>query len=236
MHRFVFSLGFLLAIGAHSAAAQTSIGPRLGYNAAWYRGNTSFERPLTYEPEWGLQAGIVLEQRFGRLAVQPSVLFTHKGSYITDRDEQRTTGGQPYVREFRYRQRLNYVELQLPLVYTHGTDRGWQLFAGPYAALGASGKGDGAYLATLNGQRIDGYAGSGGIRFAADGSEYYSSVHPYDVGVLGGVGYRLRHGQLQAGYTHGFSNRIVEKVREVGTERQSTVFVAFTYLFALSQQ
>ncbi|OON66208.1 outer membrane beta-barrel protein [Hymenobacter sp. CRA2] len=212
------------------AQAQGHFGLRAGYNAAWFTGQLDYQPQQRYHLEHGLQVGLTYTQPFGRLAVQPALLFTHQGSRATMREEQTTSQG-PYVREYRQRFRLNYVALQLPVVYTPSENHGWQLFAGPYVARGVSGKFDGNFQATLNGAPIETWGGTGGVRFATDGSSYYTSVSPWDAGLLGGVGYRRGPVQVQAGYSHGFLNRLTKTIASPSDwqEHQRSVFLTLTY-------
>ena len=94
------------------------------------------------------QFGAVLDVRFGKLAVQPAVLFSQKG--VEQTLNATTTTSYSFGGGFSSRStsteklhsisRANYLEIPVNLVYTSGGNHGFQLFAGPYVAFGMGGR------------------------------------------------------------------------------------------------
>lgn len=157
---------FMFAAPVVQAQTTVSLGLRLGANLATRAGDDP-----TYAPNGGNnsgtatitantqkdysreaiiapQFGAVLDVRFGKLALQPAVLFSQKGVEQT-LDATTTTsfsfGGAPFGRttlteKLHSTTRANYLEIPVNLVYTTGGDHGFQVFAGPYVAFGMGGR------------------------------------------------------------------------------------------------
>lgn len=152
----------LLALAAPPAAhAQTTLGLglRLGGNLATRSGSTPAYQPLNgsgtpvpnpvsdYKRTALLapQFGAVLDVRFGKLAVQPAVLFSQKGvdqrlGITSDNGSAATYTVSHTSDQYHTVSRPNYLEIPINLVYTSGTDHGFQLFGGPYVAFGMGGR------------------------------------------------------------------------------------------------
>lgn len=94
------------------------------------------------------QFGAVLDVRFGKLALQPAVLFSQKGVEQTLTATTTTTyafGSNVFNRttlteNLHSTSRANYLEIPVNLVYTTSGDHGFQVFAGPYVAFGMGGR------------------------------------------------------------------------------------------------
>jgi len=136
----------LLATTAH---AQTTF--RLGLRGGLHRaltttdpaGSSAGSYPYSYSTAksacFAWQAGVVLEARAGNFAVQPALLFSQKG------EQRRTSLAVSGVAGYTSTQtattnRANWLELPLNVMYTRHGDHGWQVFAGPYVALGVGGR------------------------------------------------------------------------------------------------
>jgi hypothetical protein len=166
----LLSVATLVALIAATPAAraQTSIrfGLRLGGNLAtrsgtdptyspredFFGGNstrtTIAQKDYTRKAIIAPQFGAVLDVRFGKLALQPAVLFSQKGVDQT-LDVTTTTkflfGSNPFEErtqneKLQSSSRANYLEIPINLVYTAGGDHGFQIFAGPYVAFGMGGR------------------------------------------------------------------------------------------------
>jgi len=157
--RYLLPLALLVA-AAPAARAQTSVslGLRLGGNLATRAGDDPTYKPTSnngasppnisqdYKRTALLapQFGAVLDVRFGKLAVQPAVLFSQKGAdqRLTVTSSNNSSPNFSYVSTDKYHtiSRPNYLEIPLNVVYTSGEDHGFQLFAGPYVAFGLGGR------------------------------------------------------------------------------------------------
>ncbi len=149
----------LLVLALPVAHAQTSVhlGLRLGLNAAsrsgdnpTYQLNNSngtpspntvqdYQRKMLLAPQFGAVADV----RFGRLAVQPAVLFSQKGvdQHLTVTSNTTTAfGTMRSSDEYHTISRPNYLEIPVNVVFTTGGDHGFQVFGGPYVAFGLGGR------------------------------------------------------------------------------------------------
>ncbi|WP_139925845.1 porin family protein [Hymenobacter sp. DG01] len=214
-HITILSVAMLLA-GATQAQAQVTIGPRLGLNATKLNFDLEDDGPDT-KYIFGPQVGVTLNAQFGNLALQPSILFSPKGTKIEVIEEgSATSNGETYsIRsEEKATIRLSYLEVPVNLVYsTNGADGGFQVFAGPYLGIGLSGnyKAENNYSASLNGQVVESMSGSADadIKFvgkASDGDE--PEFRRLDFGLNAGLGYKAGSFQAQLGYGLGLSNLI----------------------------
>lgn len=214
-----------LALAALSSQAQTTIsfGPRLGANLSKfsYSGNTTSLAETS--SKFGVQVGGTLNVSFGKFAFQPSLLFTQKGAKLTG--SQADVGG-GYITNVSASAtpRLNYLELPLNVVYTAGGDHGFQLFAGPYVALGVGGGGDYRVVLDSNDPVYSDYNGdypgsltveygdrqndnsSAGTGTVLGAPTLTLTARRFDAGLNGGIGYRLGPVQAQVGYSLGLVN------------------------------
>ena len=193
-----------------SASAQTTFrfGLRAGGNAAIQTPSYSQETS-SYSAEGknsllpAGHAGLTFEANFGRLAFQPSLLFSQKGTKSSESITQYSGSATPYdYNSYRATIRTNWLEMPLNFVYTPKGDHGFQLFAGPYVALALGGQ-----------QSVSGYqtSSSGAPRkdFATERDIVFgvtSGEHRLDWGFNAGIGYRTGPLQLQAGYGLGLRN------------------------------
>ncbi|QDA60908.1 outer membrane beta-barrel protein [Hymenobacter jejuensis] len=97
----------------------------------------------------GAQAGVVFQAQFGKLALQPALVFSQRGyhednTYIVDNIDEPVYHARSVTTT-----RLNYLELPIHFVHTFSGPMGLQLFAGPYVAACVGGR-----------QRYQNYAGS----------------------------------------------------------------------------
>jgi hypothetical protein len=250
----VLALAASLLLVASASQAQTTIsfGPRLGANLTTfsYSGTASGFGDTSYK--LGVQVGGTLNVSFGKLAFQPSLLFSQKGATLKG-SEQETSGGTTTTLSATLKPRLNYLEVPLNVVYTAGGDHGFQVFAGPYLALGVGGGGsykvtidsndplyalyNGEYPGSLSveygdRQNDNSSAGSGGT-FGTPTVTF--TARRFDAGLNAGVGYRVGPVQAQLGYGLGLVN-FVPKDSD-GTDTGSKAYhrgfqLAATYFFA----
>jgi len=147
------------------------------------------------------QGGIVAEVGFGKLALQPALLFSQKGEKLHAAASARDSGF-PFNAEQTSTNRYNWLELPVNLVYTLHGDHGLQLFAGPYVALAVGGRQRGTTY-PYYGPAVDSRP------FDFDRQVSYGSSTPnrrFDAGVNFGVGYRQGPLQVQLGYGLGLRN------------------------------
>jgi hypothetical protein len=225
-------LSSALLLPGLASQAQVSFGPRVGLNASNLSYKLSYSGPT--EPDskilFGPQIGLALNAQFGNLALQPAVLFTMKG------DKQEETGsmsGVTYKSEETLR--LNYAEIPVNLVYsTNGADGGFQVFAGPYAAFGLSGKLKSKVSATYNG-RTEEDSDEMDVEFTdTDGNENKAYVRGLDVGLNFGLGYKVGGVQAQLGYGLGLGNLLTDDPSGNSPDskiRNRSIQLGLTYFF-----
>ena len=242
--------------GALASHAQTTIsfGPRLGANLTTfaYSGNSTGLDDTRYQA--GVQVGGTLNLSFGKVAFQPSLLFSQKGAELTG-SYRDNTGGYATTVTASLKPRLHYLELPLNVVYTAGGDHGFQLFAGPYLALGVGGGGsykvnlnstnpvysayNGEYPGSLKVEYGDresdnnSTTGGSGSVFGAPAITY--TARRFDAGLNAGVGYRVGPVQAQLGYGLGLVNFVPKDSdgNDTGSKGYHRGFqLAATYFFA----
>lgn len=211
-------LPFLTALGltAFSASAQTTfrLGLRGGLNralttqaaAANYSVQTSYYT-VTYTAAksaiYAWQAGAVAEVSFGKISLQPALLFSQKGETAFNATHSQATTGYYYDHaEQTSTNRYNWLELPLNVVYTAHGDHGWQLFAGPYVAFAVGGHQKGTGNSTSSGV-------AGPYSYPIDQRIRYgdgTAAQRLDAGVNFGIGYRQGPVQVQVGYGLGLRN------------------------------
>ncbi|MDB5271035.1 MAG: PorT family protein [Hymenobacter sp.] len=224
-HFFLPTLA-VLAMASSAAQAQTTVtfGPRLGVNLSKFSYSGTPQQFDDVKSMAGVQVGATANISFGNLAFQPSLVFSQKGAELKSTGRA-VSDGFPFTYTVTASPKLNYIELPLNFVYTTGGDHGFQVFAGPYVALGVGG--GGSYnvaftstdpdLAFFNGD----YPGSLKVEYgtkqndnaAAQTSNNTNSApplvltfHRLDAGLNGGVGYRVGPFQAQLGYGLGLVN------------------------------
>jgi hypothetical protein len=246
----------LLLLGASVSQAQTTVsfGPRLSANLTTFSssGNTADFGDTSYK--LGVQVGGTLNLSFGKVAFQPSLLFSQKGAELKGSEQQTTSTGTTKLGA-TLKPRLNYLELPLNVVYTVGGDHGFQVFAGPYLAVGVGGGGsykvsidsndpaitafipNGEYPGSLtveygDRQNDNSSAGSGSV-FGAPTITY--TARRFDAGLNAGVGYRVGPVQAQLGYGLGLVNFVPKDSdgSDTGSKAYHRGFqLAATYFFA----
>jgi len=220
-------LAALLLLGAATAQAQISYGPKVGLNLS--RASYKFvgDHPNT-EVETdsrsmlGPSLGMMLNVRFGKLALQPTVAYSMQGikrkdSFTTTStpDGYLATDKTTYDTELK----VSYLSVPVNLVYTTGGDHGFQVFAGPYVSFGLGGKVKTTeeYTFTFGGlveeQKTTRHDSD--VEFKAevtdDDMEKEEDFNPHafmrslDFGLNVGAGYLIRNFQVQVGYSLGLS-------------------------------
>lgn len=181
--------------GAH--LARTTVDPASNYT------NPSGNRETTKAAIYAWQAGIVSEINFGKLALQPALLFSQKGerrraTYTTND----VTSTYFYNEQEVSTNRTNWLEVPLNFVYTLHGNHGLQLLAGAYVALAIGGRRTGMGESRSSGivgyysypieERLSYGPGTGNRRF--------------DAGLNFGLGYRQGPMQVQLSYGLGLVN------------------------------
>lgn len=220
---------FVLAGGlcAATAHAQTriSIGPRLGGNLATGTFSTIDQSALagtdySYSRGslLGVQVGVAASIGSGHWTVQPALLFTQKG--LRQKLSVNYSSGTFSAQENdQIDCRVHYLELPLTIVYSLGQDGdGFQLFAGPYVAVGIGGRANYSLALTTNDPSYpsDSYNGSQPFAFgntfaepdpnASTPVDADARARRFDAGINAGVGYRRGPVQVQLGYGLGLLN------------------------------
>lgn len=191
-------------LGAATASAQTTY--KLGLRGGINRATTTLDATSTgsgyagfaYSADkaaiYAWQAGAVLEIGFGKFALQPALLFSQKGEqFNTATSFGGVTGSSGS--NTRSTNRYNWLELPVNVVYTM---HGFQLFAGPYAALGVGGRQQGTTLNHSPFAKFAPYYFNDKIHYGSDA--YQPRL---DAGVNFGIGYRRGPAQVQLGYQLG---------------------------------
>jgi hypothetical protein len=238
----------LLMAGASTAQAQISFGPRVGLNATKLNLDLEDDYPLKSKLRYGAQVGLAMNAQFGNLAVQPAVLFTMKGHKGETKGSQ-TFSNPGLIMKVSFDEsqkiQLNYIEVPVNLVYsTKGVEGGFQVFAGPYVALGVGGKVEtetaSTSTTTFNGQVIasesKSYSGKNSVEFVskagkAKDKEYFRNI---DTGLNLGVGYKVGGMQAQLGYGLGLSNIVPNDQKDKKPEDKANnrgFQLALTYFF-----
>ncbi|MBF9236725.1 PorT family protein [Hymenobacter sp. BT683] len=196
-----------IVLSAATASAQPSF--KLGLRGSVNRATTTLDPANTgtrfsnfsYSADksaiYAWQAGAVLEIAFDRFALQPTLLFSQKGEQF---DAATSMSGVAGVSgsNTHSTNRYNWLELPVNVVYSISN---FQLFGGPYAALGIGGRRRGT---TLNYSPFVKFAPlhfNEKIRYGSD-----TDNSRVDAGVNVGIGYRRGPAQLQVAYQLGLVN------------------------------
>ena len=203
-----------LAGAATTAQAQSafSIGPRLGINMATVAASGDNAAEANPQNIFLPQIGVTLDMSFGdKLSFQPSLLFSQKG-FKTEESGTQSFNGTTVTYSATSKVRINYLELPLNFVFTTGGTQGFQLFAGPYLALGVGGKADYQVTAKDNQGMNISESESYPVNFAnqepsnSNGNTFY--VRQLDAGLNAGMGYRQGPVQVQLAYGLGLGNLV----------------------------
>lgn len=253
---FLLLLGGLAAATTAHAQMRISVGPRLGGNLATATGSVVDQSAIagsdyTYSKSLllGVQVGIAASIGSGHWAVQPALLFTQKGlrqNYVATYN----FNGITLQENDQITSRVHYLELPINVVYSLGADGdGFQLFAGPYVAVGVGGQASYALQLTSNSPSFpgDSYNDSQPYAFGSTfkepdpnstGPAIDARIRRFDAGVNAGVGYRRGPLQVQVGYGLGLVNVQPDypasyQQQENTKSRLRTVQLAATYYFPL---
>ena len=231
----------LLAPLASQAQGKMSFGARLGGNLSKSTinllsdvgqvstPNLSFDYTQSYV--LGAQGGVVLNMQWGQWAFQPALLFSQKGVKqkldLTVQDDGFRISGDVSITT-----RVNYLELPLLAVYSTGSEgTGFQVFAGPYLAVGVGGQNTNDLKVAVSdpsnpkdsftfyqNKAVELTFGDeftepnnnvgGGIDGLLDTGilDTFATTRRFDAGVTAGIGYRTGPVQVQLGYSLGLLN------------------------------
>ena len=201
---YLLLLNMLLSAATASAQPTFRLGVRGGLNrasstveAASTSSSSAYYYSASKSALYAWQAGAVLEVVFHRFALQPALIFSQKGEqFEATTFISGVTGMSGTV--ISTANRYNWLELPVNVVYTL---HGFQVFAGPYVALGVGGRQHG----TTSG--FSPYA-----RFAPQNFDEKAAYGPdtnncrLDAGVNVGIGYQQGPLQVQLGYGLGLRN------------------------------
>lgn len=204
----------LLSVATASAQTTFRLGLRAGANRALTTqdaaGNYS-ESITTYSTTYAAdksaiyawQVGAVFEVSFGKLSLQPAIIFSQKGELAHTSSNRQYTGYYYFAQSTKTStNRYNWLEMPLNVVYTTHGDHGLQLFGGPYVALGIGGHKTGTQYANSSGVvGPQSYPIDERVSYGAD-----TNNQRLDVGVNFGLGYRQGPIQVQLGYGLGLLN------------------------------
>lgn len=207
MTRFYLLL-FTVLLSAASVAAQPTF--RLGLRGGLNRVTSTVE-PASTSPSsqyyysasksaiYAWQAGAVLEVAFRRFALQPALVFSQKGEQFNAVTSISGFTGVSST-EISTINRYDWLELPVNVVYTR---HGFQVFAGPYVALGVGGRqhGTGKNTYSMGILGFQSYNFDGKIHYGSD-----TNNRRLDAGVNFGIGYRRGPVQVQLGYGLGLRN------------------------------
>jgi hypothetical protein len=220
--RCTLAASLLLLACAAQAQATFSIGPQVGL--IWSSASYFLD---AYHPSsrTGVEAGALGSLQLGHVTLQPALLFSQKGYYLTNGEAQNTG---MHNDNFR----LNYLTLPVKVVYARKDGQGIQIVAGAYLGLLLGGH----YERTFTSNAVTTVtAGSIVPNQSPLGYEEYSSQR-LDAGFLVGLGYRYKQAQIQTTFTWGGPNLAVNyqfmgRNYENPFYRNQAVQVSLAYLF-----
>lgn len=227
MKKFRLVLIFAGILISTTAFSQVSIGFKAGGNL----NNMYFDVDNDYgdEPETkfklGFHAGIISDIPLVQetLSLQPALLFSNKG-YSVDfeemlDDELQDQGVDMDDYEGYVRLNYNYFELPINLVYNNS---GFQIFAGPYFALGVGGSMKHDFSFEADGEDFDsddffeedsykikavyGEVDDDMFEDYLDDEDVWDLYRAFDFGLNIGVGYQVNSLLFNVGYSFGLTN------------------------------
>jgi len=194
----------LLSVATASAQPTFKLGVRGGLNrasstveAASISPSSQYYYSASKSAIYAWQAGAVLDVAFHRFSLQPALVFSQKGEQFDATTSMSGFAGVTGTRSSIVN-RYNWLELPVNVVYTL---HGFQVFAGPYVALGVGGR---------QHSIISGFSPC--ARFAPQSIDYKAYYGPdsnnrrLDAGVNFGIGYQRGPLQMQFGYGLGLRN------------------------------
>ena len=226
----LLAVAALLLGSAGAAQAQSSLefGPRLGLNVSTFKESGTPTGDFSQETKSivGVQIGGTLSVGItDNFSFQPSLIYSRKGAELIGTAD--FPGSNPaYTTSIKATAtpKIGYLELPLNFVYTIGGHDGFQVFAGPYLALGVSGEGSakaeiitndpdllaigatGTFPAKLKVEFGDQQADEDPNATPTGTPTATLTVRRFDGGINAGVGYRFGPFQAQLGYGLGLVN------------------------------
>jgi hypothetical protein len=219
----VLATGLFLLTYAAQAQTTLHLGPQVGLNSS---SASYFSDSYHTKSRTGFEAGALGSIDFGHISLQPALLFSQKGYYLTSGSSQATG-----MQDDNYR--LNYLTLPVKVVYAPRKDgQGVQVFAGAYLGLLVGGHYERAYT---QGTTTTITANSIVPSQSPLASNEYSSQR-LDAGFLIGLGYRYKQAQLHADFTWGGPDLAVNYQFRGNTYanpfyRNQAIQISLAYLF-----
>ncbi len=206
----LFSLSALFL----SLSTQAQFGLQAGWNSSHYSWNDrGVHQRSTLQQGWS--AGVLYRVGVDRLAVQPTLLFTQKGSALT-------TYGTAYLPgEQRGGNKLSYVQLSIPVLWRIPFHYGLYSFdigAGPYTAV----------LADAVSRRPDA-AGDMHTQRQPIGNDHADAFRRMDAGVTAYAGLRFHHINVSATWDQGIANISPKPGQSVHNGNLALNFGVFLY-------
>lgn len=212
------ALAAALLLGANAASAQITFGPKVGLNLSSIRhkytgSNDDDEKDndkLNDNSKMlvGASFGLMMNARFGNLAIQPAVTYSMKGGKVDYSESSDSTGSVT----LKQTTRLGYLDIPINLVYTTGGDEGFQVFVGPYIGFGIGGKekteSSGSFAGITFSQNTDENIQFDNDIKEGDLKDNEAGYAGLDYGINAGIGYLISNFQIQAGYGLGLGNLV----------------------------
>jgi len=183
------TLAFVLTCISSTVFAQFGI--QVGWNTSGYK----LTRAGVHEKRawnWGVNAGVLYTTPGKVLSLQPTLLYTQKGA-------TNNNNGSNYVSGIsRFKNKLAYVELSLPLILKAnlGVKKcSFDIGAGPYFSK----------LVSAVSKAVDLNGGSKNTKFKV-GKASTDDFKPGDIGISFYMGMRVKHFFMSMGYDMGLSD------------------------------
>ena len=184
-----------LALFSYAAQSQVRIGVQGGFTFSRARMDSYFS-DLRQDYLLGASAGLMAGLNLGEsnFSLMQEINYVFKGAFISGMDN---SSGTPVPVEGRHGTR--YLELPINILYYLDAGNGHFFFgAGPYAAMGLSGKNRFTYEMS-SAPEVE----NSTVEFGPEPG----MLKKWDFGVQGLIGYKLGYGSyVKAYYSHGLSN------------------------------
>lgn len=189
-----------------SAKAQVKFGPKIGMNLSTMTLKSS---GISLDPKMlvGFHAGVISEIGLAEnVFLQPGVLFSSKGSKYEITYLEQT---------FEFSMAPGVIEVPINVLYSFGTGSAkLNVFAGPYAAFGITGK------TKSDGESLD----------ISYGSTAEDDIKPFDFGLNFGAGVNINGFLISAQYGFGLANLAPDTTGD-SEMKNKVIAISIGYLF-----